>query len=148
MRTILLLSLCLFGATLAPAAEKDIDRHKYNFSITDRDGRVLGTGSLGLPFKFGSDGNGTATWKFTATEVTSTNRYWMKAKGRLAKGSGEAKAVCKDSWFTLDFNPGWHDNNVTVSWATKKEAGTVYFADFVGGHPCAFFKISQKEVQP
>src|SRR5947207_13319300 len=118
------------------AAEKETAGHKYDFTITDSEGQVLGKGTIALPFVFGSEGKGAATWQFIASGVSSTNKYWLKAKARLAKGTGDANAACKDSWFTLDFNPGWADNNVTVSWATKnKESGTVYFDDFAGGHP-------------
>ena len=116
----------------------------YNFSVTNQSGEVLGSGKIRLPFKFGADGKGTADWQFTPTQAASTNKYWMKAKARLARGGGKARAECKDSWFTLDFNPGWSDNNVTVSWALKKrESGNLYLADFSGGHPCASFRISQ-----
>jgi len=114
----------------------------YDFTVTNQRGEVLGSGKIRLPFKFGADGKGTADWEFTPAQAASTNKYWMKAKARLASGSGKASAQCKDSWFTLDFNPGWNDNNVTVSWDIKKrESGNLYFADFSGGHLCASFRI-------
>jgi hypothetical protein len=133
---------------LLGAGEKETDGHRYDFNMTDREGQVLGKGTIALPFAFGSEGKGTASWQFTASVVSSTNKYWLKAKARLAKGTGDAKAACEDSWFTLDFNPGWADNNVTVSWALKKkESGTVHFDDFAGGHSFASFKILQKKTQ-
>jgi hypothetical protein len=122
--------------------------HTCEFTVASESGELLGSGKIHLPFEFGTDGSGTAEWQFTPTKAISTNKYWSKAKGRLANGKGQARAECKDSWFTLNFNPGWNDNNVTVSWAFKQRAlGDMYFADFSGGHPCASFQISQP-VQP
>lgn len=111
--------------------------------MTNPQGQVLGRGTLKLPFKFPAAGEGTATWRFTPTAVIGASPYWLKAKARLASGSGKATAACKDARFTLDFNPGGLDNKVTVSWATQHEtAGTVNFTDLSGGHPCATFTFS------
>ena len=149
MKSVLPILLPLLMAGLLGAAEKETARHKYDFSITDSEGKVLGKGAIALPFAFGAIGKGTATWQFTANEVVSTNKYWLKAKAQLAKGTGNAKAVCEDSLLRLDFTPGWADRNVTVSWALKKkELGTVSYDDFAGSHCFAFFKISQSETQP
>jgi len=149
MKPVLPLLFFLLLAGLLGAGEKETAGRKYGFTVTDSEGQVLGKGVIALPFVFGSEGEGTATWQFTASELSSTNKYWLKAKARLAKGTGDAKAACKDAWFTLDFNPGSADNNVIVSWAIKKrESGTIYFADFDGGHPFASFRISQKKSQP
>jgi hypothetical protein len=143
MRTILAAFIISVIAASIYAAE-----NTYYFTVTDTAGEALGSGRIRLPFKLGADGEGTADWQFTATRATSTNKYWMNAKARLTTGRGKASAECKESWFTLDFNPGWADNNVTVSWAlNKQEPGTLYFADFSGGHPCASFRIS-KPAQP
>ena len=129
---------------LAMAATTHAAENAYDFTVTSENGEALGSGKIRLPFKFGADGKGTADWQFTPTQATSTNKYWIKAKARLGSGRGKATAECKDSWFTLDFNPGWNDNNVTVSWALKKaESGNLYLADFSGGHPCASFRISK-----
>ncbi len=114
----------------------------YDFSVTGEGGEALGSGKIRLPFKLGADGKGSADWQFTPTRAATTNKYWMSAKARLASGRGKATAECTNSWFTLDFNPGWADNNVVVMWALdKKDPGTLYFADFSGGHPCASFRI-------
>lgn len=116
----------------------------YDFTVTSESGETLGSGRIRLPFKLGADGKGTADWQFTPTQVTSTNKFWERAKARLGAGKGKATAECKKAWFTLDFNPGWADNNVTVSWSLDTEKpGTLYFADFAGGHPCASFRISR-----
>jgi len=126
------------------AATAYASQNAYDFTVTTQSGEVLGSGKIRLPFNLGTDGKGTADWQFTPTQAASTNKYWISAKARLASGKGKARAECKDSWFTLDFNPGWNDNNVTVSWALKKqESGNLSFADFSGGHPCASFRISQ-----
>ncbi|HSU52514.1 MAG TPA: hypothetical protein VLT36_00485, partial [Candidatus Dormibacteraeota bacterium] len=139
MRAIIAASVLLVTGTAAHAADTP-----YDFTVTSQSGDVLGSGKIRLPFKFGAEGKGTADWQFTPTQAASTNKYWTKARARLGSGAGKATAECKDAWFTLDFNPGWSDNNVTVSWALKKaESGTLYFADFSGGHPCALFRISQ-----
>jgi len=137
MKTILTaLILSLVSATTYAA------ENAYDFTVTSKDGETLGSGKIHLPFKLGADGKGTADWQFSPTQSTSTNKYWTSAKARLAAGKGKANAECKNAWFTLDFNPGWADNNTTVSWALDKdESGTFYFADFSGGHPCALFRI-------
>jgi hypothetical protein len=114
----------------------------YDFTVTSESGETLGSGKIRLPFKLGTDGKGTADWQFTPTQVTSTNKFWDRAKARLGAGKGKATVACEKAWFTLDFNPGWADNNVTMSWALDTEKpGTLYFADFAGGHPCASFRI-------
>jgi len=139
MRTILAALIISVMGTTIYAAE-----NTYEFSVMGDGGESLGSGKIRLPFKLGADGKGTADWQFTPTRTGTTNKYWMLAKARLAAGKGKATAECKESWFTLDFNPGWADNNVTVSWALDKhEAGTLCFADFSGGHPCASFRISK-----
>jgi hypothetical protein len=130
-------------ALSSSAAEND-GPHRYAFTITSVEGQVLGTGKIQLPFKLGANGNGTADWEFTATQAVSTNQFWSKAKAQLARGRGKANAECKESRLTLDFNPGWRDNNVTVSWPLKdQEAGDLYFEDFAGGHRCALFRIAR-----
>src|SRR5260221_10161237 len=103
MRTILTAVITLVMAATTYAAE-----NAYNFTVTSQSGEVLGSGKLRLPFKFGTEGKGMADWQFTPTKAAFTNKYWMNAKARLASGKGNAKAECKDSWFTLDFNPGWN----------------------------------------
>jgi hypothetical protein len=116
----------------------------YDFTVTTKDGQVLGSGNIRLPFKLGAAGKGTADWRFTPAQTVNTNKYWTSAKARLAAGRGKANAECKKSWFTLDFNPGWADNNVTMSWPLDKdESGTLYLADVSGGHPCALFRIAR-----
>ena len=139
-RAMLAAFIFLAVATTTYAAENG-----YDFTVTGEDGEVLGSGKILLPFKLGADGKGTVEWQFTPTQTASTNSYWLSAKARLAAGNGKANAECKASWFTLDFNPGWADNNVTVSWAVDKEgSGTLYFGDFSGGHPCALFRIARR----
>lgn len=139
MKTILAVSMILLLAGTVPGAE-----NSYDFTVTGEGGETLGSGKIHLPFKLGSNGKGTADWQFIPTQVTSTNKYWALAKQRLAAGKGKANTESKKAWFTLDFNPGWSDNNVTVSWAlNKQEPGTLYFADYAGGHPCASFRISR-----
>ncbi len=148
MKPVLCMILIAVMCGLVSAAEKETAGHKYDFTITDAGGQVLGKGTIALPFTFGSGGKGGATWEFTANEPSSTNRYWAKAKARLAKGRGDAKAACEDSWFTLNFNPDFYDNNVTVSWAINKEpSGNMCFDDYAGSHRFAFFKISQAKAQ-
>ncbi len=137
MKTILTALFISFVAATTYGAE-----NAYDFTVTTKDGQVLGAGKIRLPFKLGADGKGAADWRFTPTQAVNTNKYWTSAKARLAAGRGKANAECKASWFTLDFNPGWADNNVTMSWPLDKdESGTLYFADFSGGHPCALFRI-------
>jgi len=139
VRTILAAFLISVAAASIYAGETT-----YNFRLTGTAGEVLGSGKIRLPFRLGDDGKGTADWQFTATRAAGTNGYWKSAKARLSSGRGKASAGCKESWFTLDFNPGWADNNVTVSWALdKQEPGTLYFVDFSGRHPCASFQISR-----
>jgi len=143
MRTILAAFIISVTAASTYAAE-----NTYDFTVTGTGGEALGSGKIRLPFKLGADGKGTADWQFTATQATSTNKYWMRAKARLGAGRGKARAECKEFQFTLDFNPGWADNNVIVAWALdKQEPGALYFADFSGGHLCASFRIS-KPAQP
>src|SRR5262249_19724420 len=133
MKTIFTALILSFVCATAYAAE-----NAYDFTVTSMEGKALGSGKIHLPFKLGADGKGTADWQFSPTKSASTNKYWASAKARLAAGKGKANTECKGAWFTLDFNPGWADNNATVSWALDKdESGTLYFADFSGGHPCA-----------
>ncbi len=137
MKTILAAMVILLVAATTYGAE-----NAYDFTVSTEDGQVLGSGKIRLPFKLGADGKGTADWQFTPTQAVNTNRSWTNAKARLATGKGKANAESKASWFTLDFNPGWADNNVTMSWSLDKDAsGTLYFCDFSGGHPCALFRI-------
>ena len=138
MRTILAAFMIPLLAATVLAAEKS-----YDFTVTGEGGQILGSGRIRLPFELGADGKGTAVWQFTPTQAASTNKYWVHAKVRLAAGKGEARAESKKTWFSLEFIPVWDDNNVTVSWALdKREPGTLYLADFAGGHPCASFRIS------
>src|SRR6266542_2747900 len=119
MKALLPLSMFLAMAVSISAAENSA-KNSYDFTVTSKEGQVLGTGKIRLPFKLGADGKGTAE--------------------------------CTNSWFTLDFNPGWNDNNVTVSWSlNKEESGALYFADFSGGHRCASFQIlrnTQRDATP
>jgi hypothetical protein len=139
MKTILTALILSVVSATTYAAE-----NAYDFTVTSMDGKALGSGKIHLPFKLGAEGKGTADWQFSPTQFASTNKYWASAKARLAAGKGKANAECKGVWFTLDFNPGWADNNATVSWALDKdEPGTLYFADFSGGHPCATFRIAR-----
>ncbi len=151
MKALLPLSMFLAMAVSISAAENSA-KNSYDFTVTSKEGQVLGTGKIRLPFKLGADGKGTAEWNFTPTQASSTNGYWLKAKAWLASGSGKGNAECTNSWFTLDFNPGWNDNNVTVSWSlNKEESGALYFADFSGGHRCASFQIlrnTQRDATP
>jgi hypothetical protein len=143
MKRIVSLCLLLLTAWTTHAAE-NAAQHAYNFTVTSKTGDVLGNGKIRLPFKLGSNGKGTADWEFALSRAYNTNKYWLKAKGRLAKGNGKANARCSNSFLTLDFNPGWNDNNVTVSWQLKEqESGTLSYSDFAGGHECALFKILQ-----
>lgn len=139
MKTILAaLILSLVCATIYAA------ENTYDFRVTSKDGQTLGSGKILLPLKLGVDGKGMAEWRFTPTQTASTNNYWISAKARLAAGKGKADAESKASRFTLDFNPGMADSNVTMSWALDKdESGTLYFEDFSGGHPCALFRIAR-----
>jgi hypothetical protein len=139
MKTILSLFILLALAPAIHAAETSCD-----FTVTSEGGEILGSGKIRLPFKLGTDGKGTAAWQFTPTQVTSTNKFWERAKERLGAGKGKATAAGEKGRLTLDFNPGWADNNATMMWALETEkAGTLYFADFAGGHPCASFRISR-----
>jgi hypothetical protein len=141
MKRRLIIVLVVF-ALLVVADKTHAAENSYQFTVTGQGGEALGSGKIRLPFKLGADGKGNADWQFTPTQAITTNKYWANAKGRLASGKGKANAECKDSWLTLDFNPGWMDNNVTVSWALREaESGTLHFADFSGGHPCASFRI-------
>ena len=141
MKTIVSLCFLLLTAWTIHAAE-NAGQHSYNFTVTSKAGEVLGNGKIRLPFKLGASGKGTADWDFAPSRAYSTNKYWLKAKGRLAKGNGKANARCSNSFLTLDFNPGWNDNNVTVSWQLKEqESGALSYTDFAGGHECALFKI-------
>jgi hypothetical protein len=143
MKTILALFALLATVVAIQAAENDA-QHSYNFTVTTRSGEILGNGKIRLPFALGSNGRGTADWEFAPSRAYNTNKYWLKAKERLAKGSGKANARCSNSYLTLDFNPGWNDNNVTVAWQLKEqESGALSFTDFAGGHECARFKIVQ-----
>jgi len=122
----------------------DAAETRYDFTVMSEGGEILGSGKIRLPFKLGSDGKGTADWQFKPAQVTSTNKFWERAKARLGAGKGNATAECEKGWLTLDFHPGWADNHAEMSWALDTEkAGTLYFADFAGGHPCASFKISR-----
>ena len=142
------LPLLVLAGLLLCAAGIGAGKHAYDFSITDGAARVLGTGTIFIPFKLGSDGEGTGSWQFTPTTRSSNNKYSLKAKARLGAGKGELKAACTNSWFTLDFNPRWNDNNVTVSWAmTEGEGGTMHYCDFAGGHACASFRIARQKAQ-
>ncbi len=139
MKRIVLAFIISVVAAATYAAE-----NAYDFTITRKAGEILGSGKIRLPFKLGTDGNGIAEWQFTPTEAGSTNYYWMGVKARLAAGTGKAIAGCKASCFTLEFNPGWADNNATMSWPLDKaEAGTVSFSTFSGDHPCALFRIAR-----
>jgi hypothetical protein len=139
MKRILVAFLVLVMVAIGCPAE-----NTYDFIVTSESGEVLGSGKVHLPFKLGADGKGTADWEFTPTQVTSTNKSWERAKARLSAGKGKATAKCENAWFTLDFNPGWADDNVTMSWDLNTEKlGTLCFADFAGGHPCASFRISR-----
>ncbi len=148
MKAICALLISLFTVGIAITAESGAAVHKYDFIITDSRGRTLGKGSITLPFTFGSDGKGTATWEFKATVAKTKDKYWAKAKGHLETEGGKAEAECKDSWFTLNFDPHVQDNNAMVHWDIKKEpTGTLYYCDVAGGHRCALFRIVQKDAQ-
>lgn len=143
MKIIVAFCALLLMAANMHAAEKNV-QHPYIFTVTSKSGEILGTGRIRLPFKLGSNGKGTAAWDFAPSRSANTNKYWLIAKARLAKGNGKANARCSNSFLTLDFNPGWNDNNVIVSWQLKEqESGVLSFSDFAGGHECALFKIAQ-----
>lgn len=141
-RTVFIFTLLLTGWEIYAA--ENTGQHSYDFTVTTKTGEILGTGKIRLPFQLGANGKGTADWEFAPSRAYNTNKYWLKAKGRLAKGSGKANARCGNSFLTLDFNPGWNDNNVVVSWQLKeKESGILSYSDFAGEHECALFKILQ-----
>lgn len=137
------LLVLLFAAGIAGAAEKDT--YKYDFVITDTAGQKVGEGTLALPFKFRSEGGGMGKWTFIPAKEKSTNTFAERAKGMLSKGSGEARVDCKDSRFSINFQPGMADNNLFVGWDLKKELGEVSVSDFIGGHPVGSFKIIEKK---
>jgi hypothetical protein len=117
---------------------------KYDFTLTDTAGQKLGDGTIVLPFKFRADGGGMAKWTFAAAKDKSTNNFAERAKGLLAKGSGEARVDCQKGRLSINFNPRMADNNLFVGWDLKKESGEASVSDFIGGHTVGSFKIDEK----
>jgi hypothetical protein len=129
---------------LVMVSKPHISQHAYPFRVTTLQGEELGVGELRLPFQLGSDGKGTATWRFRSSRSFCTNKYWVSVKACLVVGRWAATAECKRSRFTVDFNTGIADANAVVLWDLAKDtSGTVYYADYSGGHACALFLIRE-----